>query len=165
MPQDKKPGKVLAFPTKQSKVSDAQQKWGVEVMKIGFTIVPSILFKAQHRLGLSSTQLAVMLQIMDHWWEADRRPWPSKKLLATKLGIQPRQVQRVIAELEGRGYVERVVRSTHAGGKLSNQYDFTGLVKALKKLAPEFQKAEDDAREKRRSVMKRGGMRSEKTPK
>jgi hypothetical protein len=58
-----------------------------------------------------------------------------------------------------------VVRSTHAGGKLSNQYDFSGLVKALKKLAPEFQKADDEAREKRRAVLRKGGARSEKTPK
>jgi hypothetical protein len=165
MAQEKNPGKVVAFPKKQSKLSASEQKWGVEVMKLGFTIVPSLLFKAQNRLGLSTTQLAVLLQIMDHWWDADRNPWPSKGLLATKLGIKPRQVQRVIAELEKRGYVDRVVRSGHAGGKLSNQYDFSGLVKALKKLAPEFQKADDDARERRRAVLRKGGARPEKTPK
>jgi DNA-binding transcriptional regulator YhcF (GntR family) len=165
MTQEKKGGKVLAFPKKESKLRASEQKWGLDVMQLGFTIVPSLLFKAQDRLGLSTTQLAVLLQIADHWWDADRNPWPSKGLLATKLGIKPRQVQRVIADLEKRGYVKRIVRSTHAGGKLSNQYDFSGLAKALKKLAPEFKKADDEAREKRRAVMRKGGLRPEKTPK
>lgn len=164
MAQDDHNSNVVAFPAKKAS-SAAEQKWGPDVMKLGFSIVPSLLFKAQHRLGLSTTQLAVLLQIMDHWWDSDRNPWPSKGLLATKLGMHARQVQRVIAQLEERGYVSRIVRSTHAGGKLSNEYDLSGLAAALKKFAPEFQKIEDEARAKRRAVMKKGGLRPEKTPK
>jgi hypothetical protein len=146
------------------RASDA--KWGAPVMNLGFSIIPSLLFKAQDRLGLSATQLAVILQLADHWWDADRNPWPSKALLASKMGIKARQIQRVIAELEQRGYVRRIDRYLPKGGKTSNAYDLKGLVKALAKLAPDFQKIEDEAKSARRKVVRKGyTAKADKTPK
>jgi predicted transcriptional regulator len=156
--------KVLPFPgVKPAKGVEA--KWGKEVIDLGFTIVPSLLFKAQKRLGLSATQLAVLLQLMDHWWDNARNPWPGKKLLSEKLDLSPRQVQRVIADLEKRGYVQRIDRTSAQGGKLSNEYDLGGLVKKLRELAPEFQRVEEEVRNKRRALLRRGGLREPKTPK
>lgn len=131
------------------------KKWGEGVMQLGFCIVPSILLKAQRRLGLNSTQLVVLLQLIDYWWTYDNNPFPSKQTLSDRLGLGPRQIQRYMAELEKAGLVTRIERRGGHNGKLSNEYDLAGLVARLKKLAPEF----EEANERRRQVTQPGGLR------
>ena len=146
---------VIRFPSKETGRA-SEKKWGKEVIELGFCIVPSLLLRAQNRLGLSPTQLAVLLQLCDFWWDRERKPYPSKAVLAERLGLSPRQVQRHIAELENAGLVERVERRALHGGKLTNLYDLSGLVQRLKKLEPEFREVADAARTARRAVSKRG---------
>lgn len=134
----------------------AARKWGKKVMDHGFCIVPSLLFKAQGRLGLNPTQLAVLLQLCEHWWEPDNKPHPGKRRLAERLGIGPRQIQRYIASLEQAGLVKRIERRSGSGAKQTNTYDLSGLVERLKKLEPEFRRAEDTAKAARRAVTQRG---------
>ena len=90
--------KVIPLTAKAKKTSD--RKWGGAVMNMGFCIVPSLLLRGQQRVGLNPTQLAVLLQLCDFWWDPGRKPYPSKAKIAARLGIGPRQVQRYIAELE-----------------------------------------------------------------
>ena len=142
-----------AKPTSDKKAS--AKKWSEPVMRLGFCIVPSILLRAQQRLGLNPTQLAVLLQLIDYWWTHDNKPFPSKQALSDRLGLGPRQIQRYMAELEGVGLVARVERRGTHRGKLSNEYDLSGLVARLKTLAPEF----EEANERKRQVMRRGGFR------
>ncbi|WP_051882346.1 helix-turn-helix domain-containing protein [Parvularcula oceani] len=153
---------VVAFPKpKASRASE--RKWSKPVMDIGFCIVPSLLLRAQGRLGLNPTQLAVLLQLCDFWWDEARKPYPSKDTLSERLGISPRQIQRYIAELEDAGLVKRIERH-HAGhgGKLSNMYDLSGLVERLKVLAPEFRQADEEAREARKAVIRKAHRRRPK---
>lgn len=132
--------KVIDFQEETKKAGKAsEKKWGKKVMKLGFCIFPSMLLKAQARLGLSAQQLAVLLQIIDHWWEPNRWPYPSKKTLAGRLSLSDKQIQRHIVELEKGGFLKRIPRyASNHKGKLSNQYDLSGLVEKLKKLEPEF---------------------------
>ena len=44
-------------------------------MALGFCILPSLLFRAQSRLGLNPTQLAVLLQLADFWWTRAASPF------------------------------------------------------------------------------------------
>ena len=141
---------------KTASARSSEQKWGKDVMKLGFCIVPSLLLRAQRRLGLNPTQLAVLLQLCDHWWDAERKPYPSKRLLAERLGLSPRQVQRHIADLECNGLVARIARQGAHGGKLSNIYDLSGLVDRLKSLEPDFRNVEERVRAERSSVTKPG---------
>lgn len=143
--------------TGDKKTSDKQAdtKWGKPVMKIGFCIIPSILLRAQQRLGLNPTQLAVLLQLVDFWWYQEKKPYPSKQALSDRLGLSPRQIQRHIADLEKAGFVNRVERHAAHQGKISNEYDLTGLVEKLKKLEPEFTAAAED----KRQVARRGGLK------
>lgn len=143
---------VVRF-NKSDKISD--QKWGRSVMKLGFCMIPSLLLRAQQRLGLNPTQLAVLLQLADFWWAADRKPYPSKKALSERLGIGPRQVQRYLAELESAGFISRVERVALNKGKLSNEYDLSGLVDKLKKIAPEI----EEANEIKRQSTRKGGFK------
>ena len=113
-------------------------------------------FRAQRRLRLTPTQLAVLMHLADYWWDVDRKPYPSKQTLAERLGKSPRQVQRIIAELEAAGLVERVERRAAHKGKLSNIYDLSGLVKRLKELEPEFREVEEEVRSRRKEVARPG---------
>lgn len=150
---------VVRFPGKETGRA-SEKKWGKEVIALGFCIVPSLLLRAQNRLGLNPTQVAVLMQLCDFWWDRERKPYPSKAVLAERLGLSPRQVQRHIADLETAGLVERVERRAVHGGKLTNVYDLSGLVRRLKKLEPEFREVEDAAKRARRAVSKRGYRRS-----
>ena len=136
--------------------SAPERKWGKKVLDHGFCIVPSLLLRAQRRLGLNPTQLAVLLQLCEHWWDQDNKPHPGKKRLADRLGIGPRQIQRHIAELEQAGLVKRIERRSANGAKQSNTYDLSGLVEKLKALEPEFRQVEDDAKAARRAVTRPG---------
>ncbi len=136
--------------------SATARKWGKKVMDHGFCIVPSLLLRAQRRLGLNPTQLAVLLQLCEHWWDQGNRPHPGKRRLADRLGIGPRQIQRHIAELEQAGLVKRIERRSANGAKQSNTYDLSGLVEKLKALEPEFRQVEDDAKAARRAVTRPG---------
>jgi DNA-binding transcriptional ArsR family regulator len=147
-------------PTTAARASE--RKWSGAVMKLGFSIIPSLLLRAQRRLGLSPTQLAVLLQLADYWWDDARKPYPSKEALSERLGLGSRQVQRHIADLEQAGLVKRIERRGVHGGKLTNTYDLTGLVRRLQELEPEFRKVEEEIKSRRRAVSRPGGLRRQR---
>lgn len=142
-------------PTKQAKRRAASaDKWGAKVIALGFCILPSLLLRAQRRLGLSPTQLAVLIQLADFWWDAGRKPFPKKADLAQRLGLSDRQVQRYIAELEMAGFVQRIERRASHRGKISNEYDLQGLVDRLAEIEPDFSEAAEEARAVRKAAAK-----------
>lgn len=147
--------KIVALSAPKAKKA-SEEKWGRAVMDMGFCIIPSLLLRAQDRLGLSPTQLAVLLQLCDYWWENGRKPHPSKATIAGRLRLSPRQVQRHIAALEEGGFVERIERRARNKGKTTNDYDLTGLVKKLQKLEPSFRKAEETAKRARAEAGRSG---------
>lgn len=155
--QDAKQNVVPLRPQKAAKASE--QKFGKEVMSLGFSIVPSLLLRAQTRLGLNPTQLTILMHLLDYWWDAERKPYPSKARLAERVNLGERQIQRYIAEMEQAGLVQRIERTAAHKGKLSNYYDLSGLVKRLQELAPEFRAVEDEAKAKRRAVARPGGLK------
>lgn len=138
-------------PTKRS----FESKWGKAVAAQGFCMLPALLLRAQRRLGLSPSQLAVIIQLCDFWWDDDKVPWPKKETIAQRLNLSEKQVQRIVRDLEGRGYVKRVKRVTRHG-QTSNGYDLAGLVQKLQELEPEFAAAA----EAKRKVERRGGLKA-----
>jgi DNA-binding MarR family transcriptional regulator len=142
----------------KTKKTSANKKWGEDVMKLGFCMIPSLIFRAQRRLGLNPTQLAILLQLADYWWEADNKPFPSKQSLSERLGIGTRQIQRHIADMEVAGLVKRIERRGDDNRKLSNHYDLSGLVEKLKRLEQEFTKLEQEVKAKRQKVSQSGGL-------
>ena len=130
----------------------SEKKYGKPVMDLGFCIVPSLLMQAQGRLGINTVQFNIIMQLADIWWDPERRPFPAKKLLADRMGMSERQIQRQIAELEAAGLVTRIARTRPGRGKTSNEYDLTGLVNRLKEIEPEFTKVQEENRERRKNV-------------
>ena len=147
---------VVALHPAKSTQRASERKWGKSVMKLGFCIVPSLLLRAQQRLGLNPTQFAILMQLCDFWWDSERKPFPSKQTLAERLSLSPRQLQRYIAELEEAGLVQRIERRAGHGGKLTNVYDLGGLVSRLQELEPEFREVENRAKSARKAVSRRG---------
>jgi hypothetical protein len=145
-------------PLRPAKVAkrESEEKWGKEVMDVGYCIVPSLLFRAQKRLGLSGMQLVTVLQLSEFWWKSKRLPFPKKETVATRMGISEKQLQRLTKQLEDAGYIKRLVRKNYRG-QTSNAIDFSGLVKKLRELAPEFAQAKEAARK----VEQRGGLRAQ----
>lgn len=136
------------------KARESEKKWGAKVMALGFCVVPSLLLRAQRRLGLNPTELAVLMQLCDFWWESSRKPYPGKKLLGERLSLSPRQVQRYMKRLETARLVKRVERRAAHGGKQTNSYDLAGLVERLKELEPDFRAVEEEAKASRKAVTK-----------
>lgn len=130
----------------------SEKKFGKPVMDVGYCITPSLLMKAQARIGLNPVQFNIVMQLLDQWWSADRRPWPSKATLAERIGLSERQIQRQIAEMEGAKLIQRIGRTSPGKGKTSNEYDLSGLVKKLKELEPEFTKAKEEARARSKAL-------------
>jgi hypothetical protein len=127
-------------------------KWTKGLISLGFCTVPSILMWAQGRLGLTTEQFTVLLQLADFWWDAGEPPFPTKELLAGRMGMGARQVQRHLTALEKLGVIKRIPRYRGPKNQIANGYDMTPLVKKLVALEPEFRKMIDDKKRRRQRV-------------
>lgn len=137
---------------------ESEKKWGRAVMDLGYSMVPSLIFRAQARLGLSPTQLVLLLHLADYWWHRAQNPFPSKAALAERMHLSERQVQRYLTELETGGFITRIERFAGHKGQQSNEYNMNGLVEKLKKLEPEFRQVKEQAKEQASNVAKPGGL-------
>ena len=145
---------VVSLPTKKKGGRRAEDKWSPQVMKFGYTPLPNLLLKAQGKLKITPTQFNVLVQVVEHWWEAERDPYPAKDTIARRMNKSPRQVQRYLTQLENAGMIRRIARFSGKKAQINNAYSFDGLIKKLKVLEPEFSqggRAEAPAEEKIRN--------------
>lgn len=77
-------GTVVAFQPKAA-LKASEKKWGLDVLRLGWCLLPSLLFRAQRKLNITPLQMAVLLQLLEHWWEAERAPYPSKEARPNEL--------------------------------------------------------------------------------
>lgn len=143
---------LMAMTGKQDTRKASEKKFGKPVMDVGFCITPSLLMKAQARIGLNPVQFNIVMQLLDQWWTVERLPWPAKATLAERMGMSDRQIQRQIAEMEGVGLIRRIPRTSPGKGKTSNEYDLTGLVRKMQELEPEFTKAKEEAKARSKAL-------------
>ncbi len=108
-------------------------KWG-EAASGGFQAIPDVLLKNQERLGLTPTELVVLLNITMHWWYPDQRPFPRSTTIAKRMGLEPRTVQRAIARLQDLRLLTKVKEPEGENGE-REVCDLSGLVAALSDLA------------------------------
>lgn len=111
--------------------SAAAAKWSV-VLMAGFQLLPDTLLKNQARLGLSPTDLGVLLNVLSHWWYKDQLPYPKSSTIARRMGVTPRTVQRSLQRLERRGFLRREKGATKTEPA---RLDPSGLVEQLKPYA------------------------------
>lgn len=134
---------------KASDKSSTERIFGAKVYSHGYTGVPNILLRAQHRLGITPTQLSIIVQLLSYYYDPLRPPFPTKRELAKRIGITEQTIRINIKALEEAGLVTREQWKTAAGDYGSNRYHLTGLINKLKKLEPDFEeerKEREDAK-------------------
>jgi len=114
-----------------------EDKWGKAVISTGYTVLPTIVLRYQQRLGLKPLEINILLHLLSYWWQKDNLPHPGKSSLALAVGVVPSTVRRCLKRLENAGYIQRIPRHTSRLGSRTNEYDFSGLIKALEPLAAE----------------------------
>ena len=130
----------IKAPAKKA-ISSTEKIWGKKVMGHGYTGVPSLLIRSQARLGLSSTQMTIILQLLDYYFDKTRPPFPTKKQLSDRTGLNPKTIQKNVKALEEAGYIQREARTTNAGDYGSNIYHLDGLIAKVQELEPEYAQA------------------------
>lgn len=143
---------VVKLPLEKKELRRAADKWTPAVIKLGYTTLPSLLLRAQAKLKLNPIQLNVLVQLIEHWWEADKNPFPAKETIARRMNKTPRHIQRVLTQLEEAGHIKRIERFLGHKAQTSNAYSFDGLVKKLVALEPEFRKAIEQNKNRRKKV-------------
>jgi hypothetical protein len=108
-------------------------RFGV-VADAGYQPLPDILLLNQKKLGLRSEDLNVLLNLLLHWYEPERMPYPSTVTIAKRMGGSPRTIQRTLVSLRKRGFIAKEPRSNYHGVR---PYDVTPLVRMLEPLARE----------------------------
>ena len=94
--------------------------------------MPDILLKQQSRLGFNPVDLGVLLNVLMHWWYAEQLPFPKTSLIARRMGVGQRTVQRSLQRLEQFALIEPV-KGPETGGV--TRFDPSGLAQRLAPLA------------------------------
>ena len=115
--------------------SPVAAKWG-EAINAGYQIVPDVLLKHQSRLGLTARDMLVLLNLSLHWWFPERHPYPRPTMIARRMGVSARTVQRALNRLTELGFIERVRDAGNRNGDHpSTVIHLAGLVCELEALA------------------------------
>jgi Predicted transcriptional regulator len=85
----------------------ALKKNGVMQPRGGFQAVPDILLKQQGAMGLSATDLVVLLNILMYWWYVEQKPYPRPTTIAKRMDVNVRTVQRSLQRMEELGLIVR----------------------------------------------------------
>lgn len=112
----------------------AYAKWR-SALDAGFQVVPNVLVRAQAKLGLDALDLAVLLNITMHWWRSDELPYPQPKVIANRVGVSTRTIERRLEQLEERGFIARLAAEKSADKIVRRRIDLSGLIAKLEAAA------------------------------
>jgi hypothetical protein len=115
-------------PRRRTPITD---KWG-SALAGGWQVVPNVLIRAQAHLGLDAVDVVVLLNMNMHWWQKGDFPFPRPAIIAKRMGISKRTVERRIGKLVKAGLLERlpVTKEGHL-----RRYKLDGLVNRLQNAA------------------------------
>ncbi len=113
------------------------KKWGKAARGAasGFQMVPDRLFKHQKDLKIDNTSMVVLLNVLMHWWEADNLPHPGASMIAKRMGVDKRTVERSLKKLQDGGIIIRHKREQNDKGQSVRKIDPSRLVSRLEKYA------------------------------
>lgn len=114
--------------------SAVRRRWrgAVTSAETGFTPVPDILIRSQGQLGLSPTEMVVLLNILLHWWREDEWPYPRISTIGQRMGTSRRTVERAIRSLQEKGLVVHRRGEAVGAGPTVRRFDLSGLVDTLR---------------------------------
>jgi DNA-binding MarR family transcriptional regulator len=105
-------------------------RWG-RAIRAGFQVLPNVLFRAQQHLELDSSDVVILANLAMHWWGPNTLPFPSPTIIARRMGVSRRTVERRLEGLEKRGFIKRL--PAERGAK--RRYDLSGMVQKLESAA------------------------------
>ena len=123
----------------------AKTKWGNAVTggENGYSIVPDSLLRRQTDLKLDPTDVVLLLNISLHWWEGEPKklPHPRPAVIARRMGISTRTIERRIARLCELGLLEWLPSKSRKGMPSIREFNLRKLIAEMEKLAnPRFPK-------------------------
>lgn len=123
-------------PDQPSTAGPLQAKWGSSLEQ-GFVVIPVLLLKRQRELGLDSTEVVILMNLLAAWWDPDRQPHPRSMTIAQRMGVSVRTVQRTLERLEVKGFLSRKRAASGHGAEHREltSYDMRGTVEKLLQVA------------------------------
>ncbi|TRR64861.1 helix-turn-helix domain-containing protein, partial [Salmonella enterica] len=122
----------------QKKESLITTHWGDDATIHGWTAIPNSLLMLQGDLGIGSTEMCILLNILMHQWpeSGESISFPSIGTIASRIGVSKRTIQRGVSNLEALGILTRY-QSTRNGPLTNgaNIFDSTPLKEYLNKKA------------------------------
>lgn len=112
----------------------ASAKWR-SALSAGFQLVPNVLVRAQSKLGLDPLDVVIILNITMHWWRPGELPYPQPKVIANRVGVSTRTVERRLEHLEQRGLIARLAAEKSPDKLVRRRIDLSGLVSKLEAAA------------------------------
>jgi hypothetical protein len=90
-PQNTRGAEIISLPVTKKDKRRAEHKYSAPVMKHGYTMLPNLLTRVAE---YQPPQFNILVQLIGHWWDADKEPHPAKDTIARRMGKSPRQIQR-----------------------------------------------------------------------
>jgi hypothetical protein len=119
----------MVHPQARRKVA---HRWGEAVADAGWTPIPSLLIGHACDLGLTPTDLALIVALESHYYGCgDPAVYPSKKRLARLVGCAESTVRARLKHLELGGLIEVHTRRRANASQTANGYTRDGLLRAL----------------------------------
>lgn len=104
-----------------------KEKWQGAVNETsGFVGVPVSLLKLQKRLGLTAVDMIVLINLLSYWWDSRRSAFPRNSIVADRMGLSERTIQRSVNKMVRSGLIERAKND-----KDYRVYSFNILAKRL----------------------------------
>ena len=119
----------------------ARSKWGKALDGTGFQIVPNLLLTQQGNLGLSTTDIVVLLHLNRYWWTRDQHPYPSPTRIAGQMGLHPRSVERCLKRLAAKGAIRRLAPHQTPSGRTVRPVSLLPLAESLTRIAEHWNEA------------------------
>lgn len=117
----------------KSEQNRARDKWGKASMA-GWQPLPDVLLKNQYKLGLTPTEMMVLVNVLSFWWYEDQLPYPALSTISKRMSVTPRTIQRSLSGLIQKKLLERRTIETSKGEK-QDVLDPRGLVRQLEAFA------------------------------
>lgn len=109
---------------------DFTDKWTPLIAQSGHTALPNLLIKHQADLGITPSEMVVIIGLLANKWSRSD-PFPSAKTLSKQSGLAVNTVRTHIRNLEQKGLIKRRFRQG-----TSNEYSFEPMIKCLERYAP-----------------------------
>ena len=104
----------------EKKITVAEKWQGAVNEDSGFVAIPMTLLRLQTKLKLTATDMVVLTNLLAHWWDPKRAVFPRSTMIAQRMGVTKRTVQRSTQKMIVAGLIDRTFLEN---GRRAFQFD------------------------------------------